>query len=159
MTSDTEDRIFRYGMYWRIFYGSLRILFGIVLFRLVGTSLIDIITRLMTHELVQDPSDKLYAFAVYWLGHHPLSITYFLASYFIFWGVVDIVLSVELLRERLWAFPASLVLIAGFVIYEIIRFTHTHSLILLWIIFVDIFIFWFIEREYKKLKSKILPTP
>jgi uncharacterized membrane protein len=109
----------------------------------------------MSHELVQDHSDKLYTLASYWLGHHPLSITYFLASYFIFWGVVDVVLSVELLRERLWAFPASLVLIAGFVLYEIVRFTHTHSLILLWIIFVDTFIFWFIKREYKKLKLKL----
>ena len=156
MTSGTESKIFYYSMYWRIFYGSLRILLGAALFQLVGTSLIDIITTLMSHELVQDPSDKLYTLATFWLGQHPLSITYFLASYFIFWGVIDVVLSIELLRKRLWAFPASLVLIAGFVVYEIYRFNHTHSIVLLWIILVDIFIFWFIRREYKKLKAGLI---
>ena len=105
----------------------------------------------MSFELVEDPTDKLYGLVSQLLGQDPLYVSYFLAIYFIFWGLVDVILSINLLRGKIWAFPASLLLIGGFIIYEFIRFTYTHSLILLFIILVDIAIFWFIEREYKRL--------
>jgi uncharacterized membrane protein len=151
MTGKVEDRFFVLSMWWRIAYGTLRIIFGLALFKAVGSPLLDTISQLMSFELVQDPTDKLYGFASQLLGQDPMYVSYFLAIYFIFWGLVDVVLSINLLRGKIWAFPASLLLIGGFIIYEFIRFTYTHSLILLFIIFVDIIIFWFIEREYKKL--------
>ena len=144
--------LFRYGMWWRIFYGILRIAFGLVVLKIVGSPLIDILKLLMGHELVEDPSDILFVFAQNILVQHPVYISYFLSVYFIFWGVLDVVLSYNLLRGKMWAFPASLLFIGGFVIYELLRFTHTHSFILLWVVCIDIAIFWLIRREYKKLQ-------
>ncbi|MEY2665371.1 MAG: hypothetical protein RLZZ480_476 [Candidatus Parcubacteria bacterium] len=154
MTSSTEDRIFELGMWWRIVYGTFRIIFGLALLRVVGASLTDFMLRVMSHELIQDRSDWLYHFAVHHISRHDLYVTYFLAAYFIFWGAVDVLLSINLLRGKLWAFPVSLWLIAGFVCYGLFRLTHTHSLILLCIIIFDITIFWFIEREYQKLRKE-----
>ena len=152
MNTTLEERFFTIGMKWRIGYGSLRILFGLALLKLVNTPLLDVVTNLMSHELVEDPNDVLYTFISSILTNHPLYVTYFLALYFIFWGVIDVVLSYNLIKHRLWAFPASFILIGLFVMYETIRFTHTHSFILLGVIFIDIIIIWFIWREYQKLK-------
>lgn len=149
-----ENRFFVISMWWRIAYGTLRTIFGFALFQAVGSPVLDVITSIMSYELTQDPSDKLYSMVSHFLGQDPLYVSYFLAIYFIFWGLIDIILSINLLRGKLWAFPASLVLIGGFIIYELIRFTYTHSSILLFIIFVDIIIFWFIEREYIKIQPK-----
>jgi uncharacterized membrane protein len=54
-----------------------------------------------------------------------------------------------LLRERKWAFPSGIVLIGLFILYEIYRFAHTHSLILVGVIIIDLAILWIIWREYQ----------
>jgi uncharacterized membrane protein len=152
MDMNLENKLFTFGMWWRIAYGFLRIIFGLALLRVVGLPLVSVITSLMGHELVEDPSDILYAFASHALGQHPVYISYFLAIYFIFWGVLDVVLSYNLLKDKIWAFSSSLILIGGFIMYELFRFSHTHSFILLYIICLDVAIFWLIKREYKKLQ-------
>ena len=139
------------GMKWRIGYGFFRIIFGLALLKVVGTPIIEVVSTLMSHELTEDPSDVLSSFITSLLTSHPLYITYFLAFYFIFWGIVDVVLSYNLIQHRLWAFPVSFVLITIFVLYEAVRFSHTHSVILLGVILIDIIILWLTWREYKKL--------
>jgi len=151
---DLEDRMFMIGMWWRIGYGTLRIIFGLVLLKVVGMPLMDVLTKLMGHELVEDPNDMLYAFVSHLLQNYPLYVSYFLAVYFIFWGIIDVVLSYNLIKYKLWAFPISFVLIGTFVVYEIARFSQTHSLILLGVLFIDTAILWLIGREYKKHKMR-----
>lgn len=149
-----EEKVFVIGMWWRMGYGIFRIFFGLAVLKVVGTPLTDVVTRLMSHELVEDPNDMLYALVSHILTGHPLYVTYFLSVYFIFWGVVDVALSYNLLQHRLWAFPASFALIGLFMLYEVVRFTHTHSLILLSVVAVDVVILWLIHREYRKLKTQ-----
>ena len=150
--SNIIDVLFRVGMWWRIFYGFLRLILGFVLLRLVGTPLSDIFYRFMAHEIVEDPTDFFIHTINQILQHSPLTVTYFLASYLLFWGVIDVGLSVSLLKHKIWAFPLSIYLIVVFVTYEIYRFTHTHSLVLLGIIILDIGLIWLIRKEYRKLK-------
>lgn len=138
-------------MWWRIGYSILHIFLGLAVLKVIGTPLIDIVQSIMGHELIEDPHDLLYSFIYNVLTVHPIYISYFLSFYFIFWGVVDIVLSYNLLKHKLWAFPVSFILIGLFILYEIFRFTHTHSIILLFVIFIDVTILWIIWREYRKL--------
>lgn len=144
-------------MYWRIFYGFLRILFGIALLKVVGSPLLEAIHDFMGYELVEDSSDILYNIVNLFLSGHSFYVTYFLAFYFIFWGTVDILLSYNLIKEKLWAFSISIVLIGLFVIYSIIRFTFTHSLLLLSVIIFDSIILLLIHKEYQKVKHQTLP--
>ena len=149
-----EHNLFSTVMWIRIIYGLVRVVFGLALLKIVGMSFLDILNYLLDKEIVFNPLNFIYTFTVNWLEHNPMYVTYFLASYFIFWGTLDTVLSYNLLKDKHWAFPVSLVLIVVFVIYEIFRFTHTHSLMLLWIIIFDIFLFWLIKREYNRVKTE-----
>lgn len=153
MRKPTTEQLFKIGMWWRIIYGVLRILFGLVIMKLVGQPVITIVAKLMQHELIEDPHDMLYGLVTHTLANHPLYVSYFIATYFIFWGIVDIITSYSLLQHRRWAFPVSLVLISGFLFYEILRFSHTHSLILLGVICLDSIILLLIHTEYKKLRT------
>lgn len=135
-------------------YGVLRVLFGLALLQVVGTPLVDIIHSLMAHELRDDPSDLLFGMTQSIIGSEPATITYFIAFYFIFWGVTDTVLSYCLLKDKLWAFPVSLVLIGCFVLYELVRLFYTQSAMLASVIAIDLFIFWLIWREYRKLLAR-----
>lgn len=151
------EKIFRVVMYWRVLYGILKISFGAVLLHYIGQRISYVFLRLMRRELVEDPKDILVHQAAHLLGHIPYAVTYFLASYFIFWGVMDVFLSYNLLKHRLWAFPFSVGLISLFVFYELYRFTHTHSLMLLFMIVFDGVVIYIIHKEYLKLKQKLQP--
>lgn len=146
--------LFRISMWWRIIYGVFRVFLSTILFKLVGTPFSELFYRLMSHEEVQRPSDRVFQFIYEVLQNHSFTITYFVASYLLFWGIVDIFLSISLLRHKLWAFPISLTLITFFVLYEMYRITYTHSIILLWVIIIDIVIALIINREYKVLKEE-----
>ena len=70
---------------------------------------------------------------------------------FEFWGFIDVTLSINMLKRRLWAFPVSIWLIALFVLYELYRFSHTHSFVLALVITADMTIMWLIRKEYLTL--------
>lgn len=148
--------LFKYGMYWRIFYGFLRVVIGTALLQVVNVPLIDLVYRFMNHEIAEDVSDTVFVTLQAYLQSHPLTITYFFAFYLLFWGTLDVVLSVFLLKHKLWAFPVTLNLIIVFVVYEFFRFMHTHSLMLLTVIIIDIGVYFLIKYEYKKAKLRLI---
>lgn len=151
-TNRLEGRLFRFSMWWRIVYGIFRTILGCILLRLIDVPFVDILHHISKHELKQDPTDTLFYFLNTFLLAHPFKVTTFIAAYMIFWGVMDIVLSVCLLRHYLPAFPISIGLIGIFVTYELFRLTHTHSAILLTFIIIDTVIAWLIYREYNKVR-------
>ncbi len=155
MRGDLSEKIFILTMWWKVIYGVIRIWVGLSALKLVGTPLLDVVTKVMRRELVEDPNDVIFNFITYWLNGHAVYVTYFLAIYLIFWGVTDIVLSYNLIKHKLWAFPVTIVLIFGFICYEIFRYFHTHSLFLLGLIIFDAFVMWLIWKEYEKLKLHI----
>jgi uncharacterized membrane protein len=158
-TENTYGFFFRLGMWWRIFYGFLRILLSLILLRLVGIPFADIFYDLMSHEIIENKADFLIRTISPFLEHFSFTVTYFLVTHLVFWGFLDIILSVSMLRHRLWAFPVSIYLMGMFVLYEMYRFTHTHSLILLWVIFIDIIIIWLIRKEYTRLRGSMPARP
>lgn len=156
--SNLLTKLFFIGMYWRIFYGFLRVLFGIALLKVVGSPLLTVIHDFMGYELTESPSDILFSAVNLLLSEHSFYVTYFLAFYFIFWGVIDMLLSYNLIKEKRWAFPVSFVLIGLFILYSIFRFTHTHSLLLFYVIILDAVILWLIYKEYQKVRASFHNT-
>ena len=144
--------LFHASMWWRIFYGFLRVVLGISLIHMTGESITTFIQMLMAHETTGLRTDTLLGMLYTFFNHYDVRITYFLAFYFIFWGVIDIVLSICLLKHILRAFPIAMALIALFIVYGIYRFTHTHSLMLICVIIFDIGMLFLINYEYQKLK-------
>lgn len=151
--------VFLLSMWWRIFYGVLRIILGFVLLKLVGSSFTDLLTTLMTHEITLDPTDALFQFIYTLIEDHSFTVTYFVAAYLLFWGTIDVVLSVQLLRNKLWAFPVSMWLMILFVLYATYRVLHTHSLLLLGVIVLDIFIINIVYQKYRLLKKREVVPP
>ena len=63
---------------------------------------------------------------------------HFYAFYLSSHGVVKVALVVGLLREKLWAYPASRIVLALFVLYQLYRFSYTHGLGLIVLTLFDI---------------------
>ncbi len=152
--NEIYESLFRFIMVWRIIYSLFKIILGIILFKFIGTPISHLFYKIMGHKLMGDQFDFLIQIINPFMYHVSYKITYFLVIYLIFWAIIDIVLSIILLKHKLWAFPISILLMSVFVLYEIFRFTNTQSLILLWVIIMDIVLIWVIKGEYNKLKNK-----
>lgn len=156
---DVENKLFVYGMWWRIFYGFLRTITGLILLKMVGRSFADIVDSFTGDKIRSYPFDPLFNLVETFFHHFPYTVTHFVAAYFIFWGLIDIILSLALLRHKIWAFHVSIYLIGFFTLYEVYRFFQNHSKTLLLVIFVDTVILWIIHREYLKIKKAVVVKP
>ncbi|MFT7644650.1 MAG: putative membrane protein [Candidatus Paceibacteria bacterium] len=150
-----KSGLFQIGMLWRILYATLRLVIGFALLKLIDVPITDLLYKFTGSDLAENPSNFLFTTINALLEAHPISITYFLAGYLIFWGTIEIVLSVSLLKHKLWAFPVSLWLIGGFMLYIIYRYTHTNSPILIGVFCIDLIIFWLVKSEYNKMKNVV----
>ena len=93
-----------------------------------------------------------------WIARHfPVSEHRFYAFYLLSHGLVKIVLVFFLLREKLWAYPASIAVFALFIAYQLYRFSFTHDIGLILLSIFDLFVIALAVHEYRLLR-KHLPT-
>ena len=89
--------------------------------------------------------------------HFPASEQHFFAFYLLSHGLVKIVLVYGLLKEKLWAYPASIVVFGAFIVYQLYRYSFTHDFVLILLSIFDLFVIALAVHEYRLLR-KHLPT-
>jgi uncharacterized membrane protein len=89
--------------------------------------------------------------------HFPFSEQHFYAFYLLSHGLVKSVLVFGLLREKLWAYPASFVVFGAFIAYQLYRYSYTHEVALIALSIFDLFVIYLAVHEYRLLR-KHLPT-
>ncbi|HZU51803.1 MAG TPA: DUF2127 domain-containing protein [Sphingomicrobium sp.] len=93
-----------------------------------------------------------------WAAHHfRPSEQHFYAFYLLSHGLVKGVLVYFLLREKLWAYPASIAVFGLFIVYQLYRYSFTHDSWLILLSLFDLFVIYLVLHEYRLLR-KHLPT-
>jgi uncharacterized membrane protein len=93
-----------------------------------------------------------------WLARHfPVSEQDFYAFYLLSHGLIKTLIVVGLLRERLWAYPASFAVFGGFIAYQLYRYSFMHDVALIALSIFDAFVIALAVHEYRLLR-KHLPT-
>jgi len=64
---------------------------------------------------------------------------------------------IGLLRERLWAYPASFAVFGAFIAYQLYRYSFTHDFALILLSVFDLFVIALAVHEYRLLRHH-LPT-
>jgi uncharacterized membrane protein len=85
--------------------------------------------------------------------HFPFSEQSFFAFYLLSHGLVKSILVFGLLREKLWAYPASFVVFGLFIAYQLYLMTSAASVALVALTVFDVFIAWLTYVEYQKLRG------
>lgn len=114
-----------------------------------------IVQTLAQNELVEDPNDFLATHLNAFVGHLAPGAELYSALYLLSHGLIKVVLVWGLLRDKLWAYPASLAVLALFVVYQSITFLHTHSIALLLLTIFDLSLIWLIWHEYRRHAKKL----
>ena len=86
-----------------------------------------------------------------------LSEQHFYAFYLLSHGLVKVVLVYGLLKEKLWAYPASFVVFGAFIAYQLYRYSFTNDFSLILLSIFDLFVIALAVHEYRLLR-KHLPT-
>jgi uncharacterized membrane protein len=150
-------RLFELAIFVKGVDGALETIGGLLILFVPLRSLDTVVRWLMTHEL-NESHDRLANAAEHLLDSLSLDTKLFASMYLVGHGLVKIFLVYALWREKLWAFPAALWFIALFVVYQLYRYTHTHSTALLIFALLDMCVGWFIWREYLARKAGRQPA-
>ena len=142
-------RLFQAAVVLKGIDGILETIGGALLLLVSPAALQWIVIVLTQHELAEEPDDWLVAALRHAADGFSMETKHFASAYLIGHGVLKVFLAVSLLRERLWAFPAALAVLALFVVYQSLRFVRTHSLLLLTLTAVDLVVMVLIWREYR----------
>ncbi len=147
-------RLFELAIFVKGVDGFLETVGGLLLLFVPLHSLDTLVRWLVAHEL-SESQDWVARAAEHLLNSLSLNTKLFASVYLVSHGLVKIFLVYALWREKLWAFPAALCFLALFVVYQLYRFTHTHSTALVIFALLDICVAWFIWREYLARKAEL----
>jgi uncharacterized membrane protein len=89
--------------------------------------------------------------------HFNASEQHFYAFYLLSHGLVKCVIVVGLLREKIWAYPASFAVFGAFIAYQLYRYSYTHDVGLIVLSIFDLFVIALAVHEYRLLRKQ-LPT-
>jgi len=155
-----EKRIHQIFVVSVLFKGAhalIEIVGGLALYLVSTATIVRSINGWSYDELVEDKHD--------WIANHLLEFArtfsvaehHFYAFYLLSHGIVKSVLVVGLLREKLWAYPASFAVFGAFIAYQLYRYTFTHDIALILLSIFDLFVIYLAVHEYRLLR-KHLPT-
>lgn len=145
--------IFRASVLLKAANALLEIVSGTLL--LFTSSIATLVTYLSQKELIEDPGDIIAATIQNYLPYLSEHSQSFAAFYLLSHGGIKIFLAIGLLRNKLWAYPSAIIFFILFIIYQVYRYTYTHSFILIFLTIFDLIIVGLTWHEYRIVKKTL----
>jgi len=108
-----------------------------------------VVGALVRSELIADPHDRIANYLLHAAQGVSMGGKNFAAFYLLTHGVVKLILVAGLLRNKMWAYPASLAVLGLFIAYQLYRLSFAFSLGLIVLTVFDAVIIVLIWREYR----------
>lgn len=127
---------------------------GILIIFLTPERMSKLITIITANELREDPNDfimrHLISFSETFSINSQLTASIYLLSH----SLIKLLIIVFLWRKKLWVYPVSCIVFAVFVVVQLLHFSQTHSITLMFVTLVDILMIILTVLEYKNIKQK-----
>jgi len=129
---------------------------GLVLAFVSTSAITSLVNSLTQEELIEDPNDFVGTHLLGLAQNFTVGTQHFYAFYLLSHGIVKVFLVIGLLRNKLWAYPVSLVVLGVFILYQLYRFSYTHGFGLMVLTVFDVVVMGLIWHEYR-LVDRHLP--
>ena len=143
---------FDVGMFFKGLDGVLEIVGGLLLFVVKPETITGIIITLTQRELSEDPHDVVASQLAQLAQDFSASSQVFAGVYLLSHGVIKVVLVASLLRERLWAYPAAIVVFTLFIVYQMYRYVLEPSTSMIVLSVLDVIVIALTWLEYRRLQ-------
>ena len=154
MTGGQLHRLLGVSLLMKGAHAVLECIGGVLLAFVPTSAFVTLVGKLTQDELYEDPHDFIATHLATFAQGFSVSTQHFYAFYLLSHGVVKLFLVVVLLRGKLWAYPLALVTLALFVVYQLYRFSYTHSAGLIALSVFDLFVMAMIWAEYRTVRRR-----
>jgi len=105
------------------------------------------------YEIADNPDEPMVTWTKQALDQFPVHVQSFYGWYLLAHGGLKLAMVVMLWLRILWAYPAAMVVLAGFVVYQVTSFVHSGSPFLIVLSIFDMFMIGLVWQEYRALKT------
>ncbi len=145
---------FKVGILLKGLNGFLEIIGGMLLFFISPKTLYYLVRLITQSELSEDPKDRLANFLVQTARDFSVSSQIFGGFFLLSHGLIKIFLIIALFKKKLWAYPLAIVVFGMFIIYQMYRYSLSHSGWMIFLSILDIFVIALTYLEYLNLKTQ-----
>jgi uncharacterized membrane protein len=157
MNEERIHQLFTASVALKGVHALIEIVSGLALYFTSTATVVQVIGQLAKSELIEDPDDFIALHLVRFAQGFSPQAHHFYAFYLLSHGLVKSALVVGLLREKLWAYPASFAVFGAFIAYQLYRYSYTHDLGLIFLSLFDAMVILLAVHEYRLLRQR-LPT-
>ncbi len=157
-TSRQERRVteyFRIGILIKGALSLVEIIAGTLALFIPVSSVTNFVIALAQGELAEEPGDFIATHSLQLAQQFSIASSTFIALYLLSRGAIKLFLVFALLKNKLWAYPASLAVLGLFILYQLYQITTTLSVLLIALTIFDLIIMWFIWQEYEVVSSRL----
>lgn len=147
-------RIFEISLIFKAIIALLEIFSGIAIYFISEKWLINYVQDFAWTEIAENPKNFIANYLLNWVQNFSISSKHFAAFYLLSHGIIKLWLVIGLLRNKLWYYPTAMIFFGLFIIYQVYRFTFTHSILLMFITILDIAIIILTWHEYRYLSKE-----
>lgn len=152
----TLHLLFRLGILAKGVDGVAELAGGLLLLLLSPAAINATILALVRGELTEDPTD-FFANLLLRGTHRVVAIKIPASAFLLAHGVVKLALVAALATDRLWAYPAALVIFTGFTAFQLYELTQRASLFMGIVTIADVIVIALIAAEYRHARHHRLP--
>ena len=149
---------FVWSLIFKGLFAAAEIAAGVAAFMVSQAIVLRIARTITAEELSEDPGDPVANYLLSAAGHFSGSAAHFIAAYLASHGAVKLALIVALLQKRLWAYPVAIAVFGAFIMYQVYRYTVTHSLSLMLLTIVDLVVIILTWHEYRYIGARRAPA-
>jgi uncharacterized membrane protein len=144
---------FEIGIAMKGFDGLLEFLGGAIIFFMKPSQMNDLVRKVCEYLLTRAPHSAVAIHMFNASQNMTSSSAKFAALYLLSHGLVKVLLVSCLWMNKLWAYPLTIAVFGAFAVYQVFRFTHTHSWALVVLTIFDVLIILLTWNEYQHQKD------
>jgi uncharacterized membrane protein len=145
-------RFFELGILIKGVDGGLELVGGLLLIFLSPVAINRVASFFVQGELREDPTD-LVANLLLHTTRSAVEVRVPASLFLIVHGIVKLTLVGGLASNRLWSYPAAIVVFAGFTTYQLYQLSQQYSLFLEAVTVLDVIVILLVIAEYRHMKN------
>jgi uncharacterized membrane protein len=146
-------RVFEIGLVLKGIHSVLELIGGILLLTVSRRHMLHIANVLTQEDLLRDRNDRIADYVVKVAHDLSTSAKTFAAIYLLSHGLIKLVLIIEILRKRYWAYPAFILALAALITYQSYKLLHGLSIGLAVLTVMDAVVLVLTWHEYRVVRA------
>jgi uncharacterized membrane protein len=144
-------QVFRASLWLKGAHSLIEVLGGLALALLSHEATLRIAIVLTRAELMEDPRDLVANALRHAAEGFTGDVQSFVAWYLVSHGAIKLVLVAGVLANRIWAYPAFMAAMAGFILYQLYRMSFGDTVFLVALTLLDLVVLFLAWHEYRLL--------